>query len=186
MGMFDDIIVPKSYLKGLLTKDQEKIIRGNLYQTKCLDRTLRMYKVYKQKLYAQEFPALKKVGFLPSTKKTEKRKWKAVDYTGEVYFYDSIKDEKGDAHWVEFRFVFLKGKVDAKYMEEFRLQQTSEEIVKQNEEWESSKEKQDKYETTLKYKIYFSLFKVLHRLLNKVRKKVTPYAYEYGTVGQNE
>lgn len=176
MGMFDDIIVPKSYLKGLLTKDQEKIIRGNLYQTKCLDRTLRMYKVYKQKLYAQE----------PPPTKTEKRKWKAVDYTGEVYFYDSIKDEKGNAHWVEFRFVFLKGKVDAKYMEEFRLQQTSEEIVKQNEEWESSKEKQDKYETTLKYKIYFSLFKVLHRLLNKVRKKVTPYAYEYGTVGSNE
>ena len=176
MGMFDDIIVPKSYLKGLLTKDQEKIIRGNLYQTKCLDRTLRMYKVYKQKLYAQE----------PPPTKTEKRKWKAVDYTGEVYFYDSIKDEKGNAHWVEFRFVFLKGKVDAKYVEEFRLQQTSEEIVKQNEEWENSKEKQDKYETTLKYKIYFSLFKVLHKLLNKVRKKVTPYAYEYGTVGSNE
>lgn len=176
MGMFDDIIVPKSYLKGLLTKDQEKIIRGNFYQTKCLDRTLRMYKVYKQKLYAQE----------PPPTKTEKRKWKAVDYTGEVYFYDSIKDEKGNAHWVEFRFVFLKGKVDAKYVEEFRLQQTSEEIVKQNEEWESSKEKQDKYETTLKYKIYFSLFKILHKLLNKVRKKVTPYAYEYGTVGPNE
>jgi len=176
MGMFDDIIVPKSYLKGLLTKDQEKIIRGNLYQTKCLDRTLRMYKVYKQKLYAQE----------PPPTKTEKRKWKAVDYTGEVYFYDSIKDKKGNAHWVEFRFVFLKGKLDAKYAEEFRLQQTSEEIVKQNEEWESSKEKQDKYEATLKYKIYFSLFKVLHKLLNKVRKKVTPYAYEYGTVGSNE
>jgi len=176
MGMFDDIIVPKSYLKGLLTKDQEKIIRGNLYQTKCLDRTLRMYKVYKQKLYAQE----------PPPTKTEKRKWKAVDYTGEVYFYDSIKDKKGNAHWVEFRFVFLKGKLDAKYVEQFRLQQTSEEIVKQNEEWESSKEKQDKYEATLKYKIYFSLFKVLHKLLNKVRKKVTPYAYEYGTVGSNE
>ena len=176
MGMFDDIIVPKSYLKGLLTKDQEKIIRGNLYQTKCLDRTLRMYKVYKQKLYAQE----------PPPTKTEKRKWKAVDYTGEVYFYDSIKDEKGNAHWVEFRFVFLKGKLDAKYVEQSRLQQTSEEIVKQNEEWENSKEKQDKYETTLKYKIYFSLFKILHKLLNKVRKKVTPYAHEYGIVGPNE
>ncbi len=57
--MFDDIIVPKSYLKGLLTKDQEKIIKGNLYQTKCLDRTLRMYKVYKQKLYAQDPPPIK-------------------------------------------------------------------------------------------------------------------------------
>ena len=169
--MFDDIIVPKSYLKGLLTKDQEKIIKGNLYQTKCLDRTLRMHKVYKQKLYTQDPPPIK----------TEKRKWKAVDYTGEVYFYDNIKDEKGNIHWVEFRFVFLKGKVDAKYVEEFRLQQTSEEILKQNEEWESSKEKQDKYKTTLKYKIYFSLFKVLHKLLNKVRKKVAPYAYEYGT-----
>ena len=31
MGMFDDIIVPKSYLKGLLTKEQEKLVKDNNY-----------------------------------------------------------------------------------------------------------------------------------------------------------
>ena len=51
MGMFDHIIVPKSYLKGLLTKDQEKLlkatsrfggsVKGILFQTKSLENSLR-------------------------------------------------------------------------------------------------------------------------------------------------
>ena len=43
MGMFDDIIVPKSYLKGLLTKDQEKLIKNNDYQTNSLENFLSLY-----------------------------------------------------------------------------------------------------------------------------------------------
>ena len=55
MGMFDDIMVPKSYLKDLLTKEQEKLIHGNhYYQTKSLDNALRRYKVYKQKLFLND------------------------------------------------------------------------------------------------------------------------------------
>ena len=56
MGMFDDIIVPKSYLKGLLTKEQEKLIKDNNYQTKCLENSLAQYKVYKQKHETIPFP----------------------------------------------------------------------------------------------------------------------------------
>ena len=41
MGMFDDIIVPKSYLKDLLTKEQEKLIKDNNYQTKSLENFLK-------------------------------------------------------------------------------------------------------------------------------------------------
>ena len=42
--MFDDITVPKSYLKGLLTKEQEKLIKDNNYQTKSLENFLGQYK----------------------------------------------------------------------------------------------------------------------------------------------
>jgi hypothetical protein len=64
MGMFDDIIVPKSYLRGLLSKKEEKILKvskryggsvtGCEFQTKDLENTLSMYKVYKQKLYTND------------------------------------------------------------------------------------------------------------------------------------
>ena len=54
MGMFDDITVPKSYLRGLLTKDQEKLIVDNDYQTKSLENFLAQYKVHRQKLYIRE------------------------------------------------------------------------------------------------------------------------------------
>ena len=52
--MFDDIIVPKSYLKGLLTKEQEKLIKDNNYQTKSLENFLGQYKVYRQKLFIKK------------------------------------------------------------------------------------------------------------------------------------
>ena len=47
MGMFDDIIVPKSYLRGLLDKKQEKLLKGkHSFQTKSLDNALFQYKVF--------------------------------------------------------------------------------------------------------------------------------------------
>jgi len=173
MGMFDDITVPKSYLKGLLTKEQEKIIRGNCYQTKSLDNALRQYKVYKQKLFMNE-----SVDFLTKKKKD---KWVPVEYTGEVLFYDNIKDKNGDQHWAEFRFIFLEGKLDAKYLEEFYMIKTAKEQEEENRKWKEARKKQDKHEATLKYKFYFFIFKILTKLLYKVRKKVDPHSYDYGT-----
>ena len=78
MGMFDDIIVPKSYLKSLLTKDQEKLVKDNNYQTKSLENFLAEYKVHRQKLYIKE-------GFKKGSK------WVILkNYTGEVNFYTSF------------------------------------------------------------------------------------------------
>ena len=64
MGMFDEIIVPKSYLKGLLSKDQERLlkvssryggsVRGIEFQTKCLESALFHYKIYKQTLFKND------------------------------------------------------------------------------------------------------------------------------------
>ena len=97
MGMFDDIIVPKSYLKGLLTKQQEKLIKDNNYQTKSLENCLHQYKIHRQKLFIKE-----------------EKKWTEVAHTGTVDFYNSIKDKKGDLYWVDFRFLFEDGVVDKK------------------------------------------------------------------------
>jgi hypothetical protein len=182
MGMFDEIVVPKSYLKGLLTKQQEKLLTtakdyggsatGVVFQTKNLDNQLAVYKLYRQKLYKNE--------------RFEDDKWSAVDYTGEIYFWDGIKDKKGDYYWIEFRFVFLKGKVDSKSLEYFKVSKTAKQIKDENRKWEISKAKQDEYQKTLKYKFYFSIFKILSKLVNRVRSKLSPYEYEYGTIKPDE
>ena len=80
MGMFDDITVPKSYLKSLLTKDQERLVVDNDYQTKSLENFLAQYKVHRQKLYIKK-DGLKKGG-----------KWVILkNYTGKVNFYTSFQ-----------------------------------------------------------------------------------------------
>ena len=90
MGMFDDIIVPKSYLKSLLTKDQERLVVDNDYQTKSLENFLAQYKIHRQKLY------IKKDGFKKGGK------WTLVkDYTGEVIFYTSFLSLK---IWIVYHF----------------------------------------------------------------------------------
>ena len=53
MGMFDEITVGRTYLKDLLTKEQEAIIKqgDDIYQTKDLKNLLGSYKIYKRKLW---------------------------------------------------------------------------------------------------------------------------------------
>ena len=88
MGMFDDIIVPKSYIKGLLTKEQEKLIKDNNYQTKCLENALFQYKLHSRKLYVN-----KKTGWtMKSEPVPEKPTYEFVFYTGSVNFYNLIQD----------------------------------------------------------------------------------------------
>jgi|19_taG_2_1085344.scaffolds.fasta_scaffold00083_8 hypothetical protein len=173
MGMFDDITVPKSYLKGLLTKEQEKLINDNNYQTKSLENALRRYKIYKQKLFINDRDVV--------LQEKEDSKWVPVKYTGEVLFYNNIKDGKGNQHWVEFRFIFLNGKLDAKYLEEFFIGKTIGEIEEENRKWKEARIKQLKYESTFEYKFYFFIFKILTKLLYKVRVRVDPHSYDYGT-----
>jgi hypothetical protein len=72
MGMFDDIIVPKSYLKGLLTVEQEKLVKSNNYQTKSLESFLGQYKVYRQKLFVKENKNLKWKRLLKKRKNEKK------------------------------------------------------------------------------------------------------------------
>ena len=134
--MFDEIVVPKSYLKGLLTKDQEKLlkatsrfggsVKGILFQTKSLENSLRKYKICKQKLFVND-KALwnceppdteQRTKDTPKKYPYEKGRWNKVSHTGEVIFYDGIKGNNKDSYWIEFRFIFIDGVLDSKRLKE--------------------------------------------------------------------
>ena len=97
MGMFDDIIVPKSYLKGLLTVEQEKLVKSNNYQTKSLENFLGQYKVYRQKLFVKE-----------------NKEWIKDTRTAKINFYTSFYDKDKNMWWSEYEFTFNSGVLDRK------------------------------------------------------------------------
>ena len=160
MGMFDDITVPKSYLKSLLTKDQEKLVVDNDYQTKSLENFLAQYKVHRQKLY------IKKDGFKKGGK------WVILkNYTGKVNFYTSFQDKYENAWWSEFNFSFVNGVLDKKELVKFEMQETAEEAKERAKAWEKRHAEMDAFQKTLKYKFFEKLRAVLSRILEWVQKK---------------
>jgi len=171
MGMFDDIIVPKSYLKGLLTKEQEKLIKDNNYQTKCLENALFQYKLHSRKLYIN-----KKTGWtMESEPAPEKPTYEFVSYTGSVNFYNSIQDERGDSYWVEFCFTFDNGVLDKKELIKFEMQETAEEAKKREKVWEERRAEIDAFQRTLRYRFFSKVRAVLSRILDWVQKQtITP------------
>ena len=119
MGMFDDIIVPKSYLKGLLTKEQEKLIKDNNYQTKSLENFLGQYKVYRQKLFVKE-----------------NKEWVKDTRSGKINFYSSFYDKDENMWWSEYEFTFNSGALDRKKLIKFEMQETAEEAEEREKAWE--------------------------------------------------
>lgn len=121
MGMYDDIQVSRSYLKDLLTKEQEKLIKignkENSYQTKDLENGLLHYKIYRRKLYRNTAP-LTLESF--NSKNTPKPKWEEEKYTGSVSFYTSFNIE-GDRNWFEFNFTFKDGVIDKKELIDYDI-----------------------------------------------------------------
>jgi len=159
MGMFDDIIVPKSYLKSLLTKDQEKLVKDNNYQTKSLENFLAEYKVHRQKLYIKE-------GFKKGSK------WVILkNYTGEVNFYTSFLDKDENTWWTEFNFSFLDGVLDKKELIKFELQETAEEAKEREKIWKKRHAEIDAFHKTFKYKFFEKVRVALNSLLEWAQKK---------------
>ena len=147
MGMFDDIIVPKSYLKGLLTKEQEKLIKDNNYQTKSLGNFLGSYKVYRQKLFIKE-----------------NEEWVKDTYTGKINFYTSFDDKDENTWWSEYEFTFESGALDKKELIKFEMEETAQEAKAREKEWEKKAEKRKLFEKTFKYRFYSRLLRFLSRL----------------------
>lgn len=157
--MFDEIIVPKSYLKSLLTKDQEKLVKDNNYQTKSLENFLAEYKVHRQKLYIKE--GFKKGG-----------KWVILkNYTGEVNFYTSFLDKDENTWWTEFNFSFVDGVLDKKELIKFELQETAEEAKEREKIWKKRHAEIDAFQKTFKYKFFDKIRIFLSRILEWVQQQ---------------
>jgi len=158
MGMFDEIKVPKSYLKGLLDKKDEKLLeKDHIFQTKDLDNVLDLYKVYRQKLYKLDRP------------KTDK--WIAVNDNVNINFYDNVKDKNGDEYSIEFEFVFKYGRVDKKSLISFDLLTTKKERDLIDEMWDVEQRVFDFYrENSIKYRMFSFLEKILQKATNWARR----------------
>ena len=161
--MFDNIIVPKSYLRGLLDKKQEKLLKGNhTFQTKNLDNTLSRYKVYAQRLYKLERSADMGGGI---------ETWRKLDNTVVVVFYDTIKDKKENEWWFEFGFTFNKGKLDKKELISCKLETTKAKKDSIDKMWDTEQEIFNEYRKCFKYRFFAKLESIFLKLTNWARKK---------------
>ena len=180
MGMFDDIIVPKSYLKGLLSKKEEKILKtGCRFQTKDLGNVLSTYKVYKQKLYINdrtlwncEPPDTEQRNESTSKKYPyEKGRWQETGYTGVVVFYNTFKDEKLNEWWFEFEFTFNNGRLDKKDLVSCKLETTKAKKDSVDKMWDTEQEIFDEYRKNFKYRFFSWLERRFQKMTNWARKK---------------
>jgi hypothetical protein len=180
MGMFDDIIVPKSYLRGLLSKKEEKILKtGCRFQTKDLGNVLSTYKVYKQKLYINdrtlwncEPPDTEQRNESTSKKYPyEKGRWQETRYTGAVVFYNTFKDEKLNEWWFEFEFTFNNGRLDKKDLVSCKLETTKAKKDSVDKMWDTEQEIFDEYRENFKYRFFSWLERRFQKMTNWARKK---------------
>lgn len=189
MGMFDEIIVPKSYLKGLLSKDQETLlkvssryggsVRGIEFQTKCLESALFHYKIYKQTLFKNDGSLWnceppdteQRTKDTPKKYPYEKGRWNKVTHDGTVNFYTSIYDKDQNVWWIEFEFTFVGGVIDKKELIKFEMQETAEEAKERAEAWTKRHAEIDAFQKTFKYKFFEKLRAALSRILEWVQKK---------------
>ena len=188
--MFDELIVPKSYLKGLLSKKEEKIlktstryggsVRGCKFQTKDLKNVLSMYKVYKQKLYINdktlwncEPPDTEQRNESTSKKYPyEKGRWQEVGHTGAVVFYNTFKDEKQNEWWFEFEFTFNNGRLDKKDLVSCKLETTKEKKDAVDKMWDTEQEILDTYrKNSLKYKFFSRMESRFQKMTNWARNR---------------
>ena len=161
MGMFDEIMVPKGYLRSLLDKENEKLLdKNHLFQTKDLDNLMDLYKVYRQYLYKKDRSA------------HPFEEWEKVKKNVTIRFYDYLKNEKGDEYELECEFTFKNGKVDKKELIQFRLHTSKEERETIDKMWDTEQEILDAYRTTsIKYKFYARLERRFQKMTNWARNK---------------
>ena len=171
MGMFDEIEVPKSYLKGLLTKDQEKLLSGNNYQTKSFENFLSQYKIYRQRLYFRTFHLSSHSA--KDAECSKKEKWVRTSHSGKVNFYNSMTDQDGNEWWAEFDFLFKDGVLDKKEVVKFEMIETAEEAKRKAERFLQISKERDAIRATFKYKFFNCLNRFFYKFYSWSQKKIT-------------
>jgi len=182
MGMFDEIIVPKSYLRDVLDKKDESLFDTNhKFQTKDLENALVTYKIYRKQLYR----AITK-GMFADTTANKKLVWEKVLESKIVSFYDTFQKRssdstgnndhddwgefEGDEYWFEFEFSFVEGKLDTKKLIDKTV--TDEETRKATQlMWDIEQEIFDEYRERLSYRFWSKVERVCQRLTNMARNK---------------
>ena len=165
MGMFDDIIVPKAYLRNLLTKKNEKLLhKDHVFQTKSFDNYLDVYKIYRQRLYR-----LDRSGLDPAELADI---WDKVHEDNVVTFYDQVNDDEDNEWWFEFEFTFNNGKLDKKKLISSKVQTTAKERGDINKMWDTEQDIFNEYrENSNSYKLYTWLEKRFQKMTNWARNK---------------
>jgi len=165
IAMVDNITVPKSNLRSLLTKKQEKLVDRTDFQTKSLENSLFNYKIYKQKLFLNH-----------PEKVNPKERWVKVCYSGKITFYNLLKEESDKSYWVVFSFTFNKGLVDKKELITFEAHQPHKE---QNPQ-------EIAFRRTFKYKFFRRFLSFLTRLHYWASAKTLTPASTPSTVSKKE
>ena len=168
MGMFDDIIVPKSYLRNLLSKKEEKLLASShSFQTKSLDNLMDEYKIHRKHLYKLDRSG---IHLLDPPSKSEK--WIKVNKDVVVNFYDTVKDGDGNEYLFEFDFTFVKGWLDRKKLITCKLHTTVEKRIAIDKMWDTEQEILGEYrDNSVSYKFFAWCEGRLQRMAHWARKK---------------
>ena len=169
--MFDEIIVPKSYLRNLLTKENEKLLlKNHVFQTKSFANFLDLYKVYRQQLFKCDREGLQSEGEKKDSKLADK--WNKVNKDIAIIFYDQVTDDENNEHWFEFEFTFNKGKLDKKKLLSVRIETTAKERDDINKMWDTEQDIFNEYrDNNFPYKLYTWLEKRFQKMTNWARNK---------------
>ena len=178
MGMFDDIIVPKSYLRGVLDKKDESLFdTHHRFQTKDLENSLAVYKVHRNRLYKRSHSEWTAA---PSEDKQvdpdeAKPTWDKMANPGEINFYDTFCTKNGDECWFEFEFKFVDGKLDSKKLTDKTVSsKESREAI--DRMWDIEQEVFDEYRKKWSYRFWTKVEHFCQKITVMARNKhLLPY-----------
>ena len=170
--MFDEIIIPKSYLRGILDKKDEKLFDTyNKFQTKDLEAMGGLgdlYKLYRGRLIKRKYDIGNWVD--GNEFKVLPNQWEKVTLTTEINFYSSFTSKDGDDCWFEFKFTFIKGKLDSKELVDKIVtnKQTQKAIDRM---WDIEQDVFDEYRQRWSYKFWTRVEHFCQKLSVMARKR---------------
>ena len=183
--MFDDIIVPKSYLRGILDKKDESLFDTyHRFQTKDLENSLAVYKVHRNQLYKRahsEWTTSESEGLrgILQDKQVDpdeaKPKWDKTTAPSEIAFYDTFCTKNGDECWFEFEFKFVNGKLDSKRLVDKTVSsKESREAI--DRMWDIEQEIFDEHRKKLSYRFWIKVERFCQKMTVMARNRhLIPY-----------
>ena len=178
MGMFDEIIVPKSYLRGILDKKDEKLFDTyNKFQTKDFEAMGGfgdLYKLYRGRLIKRKHDIGNWID--GNEFKILPNQWEKVTITKEINVYNSFTSKDGDDCWFEFKFKFVKGKLDSKELvDKVITNKESREAI--DRMWDIEQDIFEEYRQRWLYKFWTGVERFCQKLSVMARKRHSiPYS----------